>query len=147
MRCDPATGLFWVIPCQRRHKALCCIWQHFFCRQYFENCSVHSCFIGYSSETTALVVKKSTDELMTKVESLEKLWPEVRYSHNPGICQEVIGFCDPNTGLFIKSSIHWPTIYKSPFTSRIGYLGGVRCFRSEESIFIVLPFFVVRVAW
>ena len=45
-------------------------------RQYFENCSIHSCFIGYSSETTALVVKKSTDELYGKVE-LQMLWSEV----------------------------------------------------------------------
>lgn len=46
-------------------------------RQYFENCSVSSCFIGYSSETTALVVLKSTDELYGKTERYDSLWDEV----------------------------------------------------------------------
>lgn len=51
-----------------------------FCREYFENSTVDTCFIGYSSETTALVVKKVTTEVMSRspnFEDMPLLWRKV----------------------------------------------------------------------
>jgi len=35
----------------------------FFCRQYFENSSTETAFIGYSTETTALAVRKAAEQV------------------------------------------------------------------------------------
>ncbi|XP_067940321.1 E3 ubiquitin-protein ligase RNF213-like [Watersipora subatra] len=46
-------------------------------RQYFENTSVSSSFIGYSSEMVSLVVKQTTDELFEEKRSYHKFFDEV----------------------------------------------------------------------
>ena len=46
-------------------------YQFIFCRQYFENSTRETSFIGYSSETTALAVMQATSDFETENANLE----------------------------------------------------------------------------
>ena len=45
-------------------------------RQYFENSTIENCFVGYSTEATALVVVIVTEELHSST-PYQELWEKV----------------------------------------------------------------------